>query len=233
MARLRAGFQALAADPSSPDRWLAHYQAGTASSLLAAFIGPGSLANPQGDVPAMLRHMAAAAESFEAAVALAPDFADAHAALANNYGMRSAMESDPERRAELAARAKAARQRSLELGPRQPRVVAGHAGQIFWTPPQHGGDQQRGLARYREALELFAAEPAAERELHSWGEADTWAFLGLAHLTVVPPDAAAAKAAVDKALALQPDFAWARRALLPRRSTSPGGAASPRRRARR
>src|SRR5687767_6662193 len=49
------------------------YQAGTASGLLAAFAGPGSVANPAGDAAAMLRHMQAAAEDFERAVALAPD----------------------------------------------------------------------------------------------------------------------------------------------------------------
>ncbi len=216
VTRLLGDLRTLAADDSSPDRWLAHYQAAAASSLLAAFVGPGSLANPAGDVPQMQRHMAAAAESLEAAIALAPSFADAHAALANNYGIRSATESDAARRAELVAKARAARQRSLELEPRNPRVVAGHAGQLFWTPPQYGGDPRRGIERYREALALFAAEPAAEGELHCWGEPDTWAFLGLAYLMLQPPDAAAGKAAVAEALRLRPDFAWARQALLPR-----------------
>ena len=210
--RARDRFRELAADRESPDRALAYYQAGTASGLLAAFVGPGSVANPQGDREAMLRHMEAAAEDLERAVALAPDLADAHAALASNYGMRAA--AQPDRAADLAAKARAARERSLELAPRNPRVVAHHAGFLFWAPPQAGGDRARGLARYREALELFAAEPAAQRELHAWGEPDTWAFLAFAEL-MGEPDLAAARTAVDRALALRPDFAWARGVILP------------------
>ena len=72
----------------------------------------------------------------------------------------------------------------------------GHAGFLFWAPPQAGGDRARGMARYREALELFAAEPAAERELHAWGEPDTWAFLAFAELAREPPDLAPPRAAV-------------------------------------
>jgi len=212
--RLRDRFRELAAQPDGADRALAYYQAGTASGLLAAFVGPGSVANPAGDAPAMLRHMQEAAEDLERAVAVAPDFADAHVALANNYGMRIGLE--PERAADLAARSNAARGRALALAPKNPRVVTGHAGFLFWAPPQAGGDRARGMARFREALELFAAEPAAERELHAWGEPDTWAFLAFAELASEKPDLAAARAAVDRALELRPDFAWARGVVLPR-----------------
>jgi tetratricopeptide (TPR) repeat protein len=211
--RLRDRFRELAADPAGADRALAHYQAGTASGLLAAFVAPGSIANPSGDAPAMLRHMQEAAADLERAVAVAPDFADAHVALANNYGIRIGLE--PDRAADLAARSKAARERGLALGPRNPRVVIGHAGFLFWAPPQAGGDRERGMARYREALELFAAEPAAERELHAWGEPDAWAFVAFAELARERPDLAAARAAIERALALRPDFAWARGVVLP------------------
>ena len=211
--RLRDRFREIAADLDGADRALAYYQAGTASGLLAAFAGPGSVANPAGDAAAMLGHMQAAAEDFERAVAVAPDLADAHVALANNYGIRIGLE--PDRAADLASRSKAARERALALAPKNPRVVIGHAGFLFWAPPQAGGDRARGMARYREALELFAAEPAAERELHAWGEPDAWAFLAFAELASEKPDLAAARAALDRALALRPDFAWARGVVLP------------------
>ena len=214
VARLLGELRAAAEDPQQPERFRAHFQAGTASTLLASFVGPGSLANPQGDVPLMLRHMREAADSFEACIALAPGYADAHIALAGNYGMRSGVE--PERAAELLGKSSAARARALSLGARNPRVVAGEAGYLFWAPPEAGGNRDRALARYREALALFAAEPAEESALHAWGEADVWAFLAMAHFALDPPDAGAAKAAVERALALRPDFAWARGYLLPR-----------------
>jgi tetratricopeptide (TPR) repeat protein len=226
VGRLLAQLRALAADATRTDRAMAHYQAGTASGLLAGFVGPGSLANPEGDVPLMLRHLREAAADLEAAVALDPDLADAHAALANNYGYRAFLE--PERAAELSGKSKAARQRSLALAPRNPRVVTGHAGFLFWAPSQAGGDRPRGLARYQEALELYAAEPAAERDLHVWGEPDTWAFLSFSYLALDPPDPAAAKRAAERAIALRPDFAWVRGALLPRIEQAAATVSSPR-----
>lgn len=216
MRRLAEEFRRLAERQDNPDRWLAHYEAGMASAFLAAFVGPTSVSHPQGDPAAMLRHMEESALSLEAAVELEPDFADAHAALANNYGMRAAMERDPARLAALVSRGKAARARSLGLAPRNPRVVVGHAGALFWAPPEAGGDRRRGIERYREALALFPEVPAAENALHCWGEPDTWAFLAMAYLMQQPSNPAAAKAAIDRALLLRPDFAWARRSLLPR-----------------
>jgi tetratricopeptide (TPR) repeat protein len=213
--KLLMEFRAVAASPDRPDRWFALYQAGTASSLLAGFVGPGSLANPAGDVPAMIRYLEEAAAAFEATIAAAPKFADAHAALANNLGYRAVLTSDAGTRSELAARAEQARARSLALGPRNPRVVAGHAGQLFWAPAG-ARDRTRGIERYREALLLFAAESPADRSLHAWGEPDVWAFLAMAHLMSDPPQPLAAKIAIDAALAERPDFAWARQGLLPR-----------------
>jgi hypothetical protein len=240
-ARLLADFRSLAADARQGDRAMAHYQAATASSFLAGFVGPGSLANPKGDVPRMLRHMEEAAKDHEAAIALAPEFPETHAALANIYGYRTAFE--PGRAAELTARAQRLRERALALAPRNPRVVAGHAGFLFWAPPQAGGNRELGLARYRESIALFQAEEASERELHAWGEPDVWAFLAMAQLALDPPDPIGARSAVDRALALRPDFAWARGYLLPRieqalsggspAPTSPAGGASPKRNARR
>jgi tetratricopeptide (TPR) repeat protein len=214
VTRLAAELRALGEDPKQPDRALAHYQAGMATSLLASFVGPGSLDNPEGDVPLMVRQMEEAAKSFEAALALEPDFAEAHAALGGNYGYRAYLAR--ERGAELAKKAKLARERSLELAPRNPRVVAGHAGFLFWAPPQAGGNRELGLKSYREAIDLFAKEKQSDRERHCWGEPDVWAFLAMARLSLEPPDPRGAKEAIDRALELRPDFRWARGYLLPR-----------------
>jgi hypothetical protein len=67
---------------------------------------------------------------------------------------------------------------------------------------------------------LAASAAAAERELHAWGEPDAWAFLAFVSLALDPPDVGEARRAVDRALALRADFAWARRALLPRVETA-------------
>jgi hypothetical protein len=217
-AQLRDEFIALAAEPrrSLAERSFAHHQAGFASLFLSSFVGPGSLANPRGDLPRMIEHLVSATVEFEKALALASEDADSHAALANTCGYLASLEKDLKARRELAARARTARERSLALAPRNPRVVAGHAGQLFWSPPIAGGDRPSGLDRYREALRLFAVEPPAERDRHAWGEPDVWTFLAAAHLASDPPDPAAAQIAVEAALTLRPDFAWAKGMLFPR-----------------
>lgn len=225
--RLAGELAALAEDPAFPLRAEAWYQAGTAHALLAGFVAPGSVAHPQGDRDRFLAASAAATAAYEAAVTIDPEHADALAALANNLGMSGARESDPARRQATLERAREARARSLELAPKRPRVVLGHAGQLFWSPHAAGGDRVRGLARYREALELFAAEPEAERARHAWGEPDGWAFLAFVSLLLEPPDVAGARAAIDRALALRADFGWARRALLPRVEAAEAKAAAP------
>jgi tetratricopeptide (TPR) repeat protein len=215
-ARLAGELRRWADDPAFPHRAVAAYQAGTANGLLASFVSPGSLAHPQGDAARRLAYLDEATACFELAVALDPTFADAHAAIANNTGIRGAGEADPERRRALTARSRAARERSLALAPRNPRVVLGDAGRLFWAPAEAGGDRARGLERYQEALALFAVEPAAERGMHAWGEPDALAFVAFARLALTPPDVRAARQALERALSLQPGFTWARRALLPR-----------------
>lgn len=221
VARLRDELQGLARESAPGHRWLADYQAGFASSMLAGFVMPGSVANPQGDIPQALVHLRQAVASFEAAIADKPEFADAHAYRSSCLGMIGWFDR---RAAEVMPEANAAMAKALALGPANPRVVLIDAGRSFWIPPQLGGDRARGMARYREALQLFAAEPAAERALHSWGEPDGWAFLAMAYLAHEPPDPRAAKEALDRAFALRPHFAWARQALLPQVEKALAGA---------
>src|SRR4029078_1256842 len=54
----------------------------------------------------------------------------------------------------------AARKKAIELGPRNPRAVMMEAGMIFNIPPERGGSQDKGIARFLEALAFFDEEAA-------------------------------------------------------------------------
>ena len=97
-----------------------------------------------------------------------------------------------------------------------PRVQLLRAMAEFWMPPEHGGSRARGVERWRKAIELFEREPppaapAAAEPQPTWGHAEAWAWLGGAYL--MAGRHAEATEALHRALALRPDFWWARVAL--------------------
>jgi hypothetical protein len=110
------------------------------------------------------------------------------------------------------------RKRALELGPRNPRVVMMDAGMIFNIPPERGGSQERGIARWLEAIALFEAEaatPAADARQPRWGRDLAYGWLSGLYMRLTPPDRVKARAAADKALTMRPDFWWVRNVVLP------------------
>jgi hypothetical protein len=113
----------------------------------------------------------------------------------------------------------AVRRKALDLGPDNPRAVLMDAGIIFNSPPEMGGSQERGLARWREALRLFDAEsrarmvdPLAPR----WGHAIAWGGMATLYLRTTPPRKDEARRAAETALGMRPDFWFVREQLLPK-----------------
>jgi hypothetical protein len=106
-------------------------------------------------------------------------------------------------------------QRAAELAPDDPRLVAIQALDRFYSPPQHGGDETEGLAMLRDALARFeSAPPANSGVLPDWGHAMTWAWYATALKRAGAATDDEVHSAARKALALAPDFAYAR-TLLP------------------
>jgi hypothetical protein len=110
------------------------------------------------------------------------------------------------------------RQRALELGAKNPRVVMMDAGMIFNNPPERGGSQERGLARWQEALDLFEAESkatAVDPIAPRWGHALARGWMATLFLRMTPPQKEKARQAADAALKMRPDFWWVRDQVLP------------------
>ena len=74
---------------------------------------------------------------------------------------------------------------------------------------QAGGNQQRGLARWHEALDLFA-KPTPSTDV-GWGHAE--AYFWLSNVYSSSGDTDKASAALEKSISLRPDFVAAKSAL--------------------
>lgn len=116
------------------------------------------------------------------------------------------------------AELKDVRAKALALGPANPRVAIMDAGIIFNTPVEAGGNPERGIARWHEALKLFeteantkAIDPIAPR----WGHALAYGWMATLYLRLTPPQKDKAREAAETALAMRPDFWWVRDQVLP------------------
>ena len=94
-----------------------------------------------------------ALERFERAIALDPDFAPAHAAIANVYGTLGAWEFGVLPPAEALARAKASAARALEL---DPGLAAGHTA-VGYTKLHFDWDPQAACEDFAQAIRLNPA----------------------------------------------------------------------------
>jgi tetratricopeptide (TPR) repeat protein len=82
----------------------------------------------------------------------------------------------------------------------------------LFTPKEYGGDPVEAAAMLQQAVDRFAA-PGTPPPGPAWGYADALAWLGIARQQT--GDLAAARAAWLQALAIEPNFAWVKFALLP------------------
>jgi tetratricopeptide (TPR) repeat protein len=101
---------------------------------------------------------------------------------------------------------------ALKQSPNSPRALLFHGIGLLNTPPMFGGDAAKGAKLIQRAIDAFAAADEKSAGPH-WGSADAWAWLGIAKRGA--GDAEGARAAWQKALAIQPNYGWVKFALLP------------------
>ncbi len=98
-------------------------------------------------------------------------------------------------------------EKALKLAPKDPRVLLlqalenGDAGKIDGV----------GITRLKKAAEAFEAERQGVDRTPGWGAAETYAYLGRGYLD--QGDVLAARDALERALLIAPDFAYAKRLL--------------------
>ena len=101
---------------------------------------------------------------------------------------------------------------AVASGPANPRVWLLRGIQSFYTQPQYGGGFQVAETQLRRAIELFATD-APVPPAPWWGKAEAYVWLGQTLQKENRP--AEARAAYERALALQPSYPWVSQSLLP------------------
>jgi tetratricopeptide (TPR) repeat protein len=109
-------------------------------------------------------------------------------------------------------RASDARERALAAGPNNPRVLLLTAISAFYTPAMWGGGRDKAMTHLRAAIAAFEQDrPAAPAP--AWGRSEAYAWLG--QFERAAGRVAEARAAYERALAIDPEFTWVRQVLLP------------------
>ncbi len=202
MKKAIAEFDHISADPKQADLrpYALYYEGWTQWSLAASYVQAN-------DQPAAIHALEESVRLARLAADLRKDDAEFQCMLTNT--LISLMVVDRSQFASHVDEVREARKKSLALGPNSPRVVMMEAGMIFNAPPERGGDQEKGIKRWLDAISLFEDE-AKHSQPNSlapdWGLALAYGWLGNLYMNMKPPHQAEAKEAATTALKLRPDF---------------------------
>jgi len=204
MQKARAQFERLRTDKKHEA--LVRYYIGYCNYRLATF----HQQNPNKDM--VSKHLEEAITQLEATVRLNNKFAEAYALLSSCYGQKIGLA--PMLGMTLGPRAGMTMQSALQLEPNNPRVILLDAIGNYYKPPMFGGSKESALAGFKHAAELFEKEQLQDPLLPDWGKPEAYAWIGVAYLD--KNDHANARAALEKALALVPDYGWVKNHLYPK-----------------
>lgn len=143
--------------------------------------------------------------SLEEETSANPDNAEAWALLANIFGMLTTMEQD--KAMEYGQQAGAAERRALAVGEDNPMVLLLTGINKFYTPEKWGGGKVKASEYFDRAV---AAYQAGDLE-RSWGHVDALVWRGSAHAKL--GNIEQAEADLNAAIAMEPDYQWAKNAL--------------------
>jgi len=108
------------------------------------------------------------------------------------------------------SRGRAQMQRALQLAPRNPRVRL-LAAQLSFAAARSNEERTELLGTFQSAVDAFELERQGLERVPAWGGAEAWQ--GLAQIYLDRGDAIAARAALEHALLLVPDYTSAHRLL--------------------
>ena len=152
-----------------------------------------------------------ATEHLKQATNIDEEMADVWALLAGVYGQRMGL--NPMKGMLLGSDASSALERAKKLEPDNPRVWIIDGTQDFFTPSMFGGDKEQALKSFKKAAQLAQQESIDDPLQPSWGHAEAYAWIGVAHMEAERTDEA--RAAFHNALDVNPDYGWVKSVLLP------------------
>jgi tetratricopeptide (TPR) repeat protein len=125
-------------------------------------------------------------------------------------------QKDPEQLKELIAELVPVIKEAKEAAPDNPRLFWVLGPNVFISPPERGGGQQKAIEMYEKGLELSRKNKASEDRLEpSWGEAELLMNLAYSNLNKDTPDVSTAERQARAALELVPYWHYTRDILLP------------------
>jgi len=204
MQKARAQFERLLADKKREA--LVRYYIAYCDYRLATFY------QQQTNKDMLAKHLEAAITHLEAAIKSNTKFAEAYALLSSCYGQKISLA--PMLGMTLGPRAGMAMQSAQQLEPNNPRVILLNAIGNYYKPAMFGGSKENALAGFKRAAELFAQEQVKDPLPPDWGRPEVYAWIGVAYLD--QNDNANARVALEKALALAPDYGWVKNYLYPK-----------------
>ncbi len=131
-----------------------------------------------------------------------PKAGEPKAVLSSIYGL--AMGYSPMKGMFLGGKSSSLMESAMELNPESPMVQKLYAGSKLYTPPMFGGSVEKALAAYERSVALYEL---GETE-NNWMYLDTLVGLSMAYSKTDQPDKA--KATLEKAIAIEPEYGWAK-----------------------
>ncbi len=191
---------ALASYPNDPV--LLHYKGYEAYREAGLMYGQ----NRQSEIPALMQQASTALAKSDSIKAMPETHALRASALGSLIGTNQSLGPTlgPELQEEMSA--------AMAAGPANPRVWLIRGISTIYTPPEYGGGLADAETQLSKAVAFFDVDqpiPPAP----SWGRAEAYAWLGQVLQKENKPSEALA--AYNKALALEPNYAWVKYGLLP------------------
>lgn len=184
---------------------LAHYYTALASYRIANQLPEDNENRREQVVEDAISHLKRATDT-------APEMADAWALLAGCYGQMMGM--NPMQGMTLGPKSDDAMEKAKTLAPKNPRVWIISGRQDYYTPSMFGGDKEQALKKFEKAARLAGQEESEDPLMPSWGHAEAYTWIGVAHLNAERYKKA--QTAFEKALDLNPDYGWVKQVLLPK-----------------
>lgn len=173
-----------------------------------------------------------AAREFEAAIAKDPAFIDAKVAAGSSRGYllyayyidpaHTQEFKDPARMRELYDKVMSVLKEAQAAEPENPRLVWVLGPNLWRTPLERGGGQDKAIESYQNALKTAHEQwtKASDPLTPAWGEPELLMSLAWSNLNRNTPDLAAAEQYARSALAIVPDWHYVRDILLPQIMTA-------------
>lgn len=125
-------------------------------------------------------------------------------------------QKEPEKLKELITELVPAVKAAKEAAPDNPRLLWVLGPNVFISPPERGGGQDKAIEMYEKGLELSRKSKASEDRLEpSWGEPELLMNLAYSNLNKNTPDVATAERQARAALEIVPYWHYVRDILLP------------------